>query len=334
MPNNPLIEAFRQTLMNMGQNERNLGQGVPPPPMYQRPEVNLDPIRIIQSLTGGGQPQAQAPQQPQMPLPPQNIASPMENVGLAGQQGQQTPQGNGINWQMLMDIGIPALSAIIGTAAPGTLAGAAGLSTGYTGAREKQREREFELEKEGVKKEYNITTLTPSERNYKRKQQKDYLENYAQNKSNRRFIEEARRSLENIPGGASGSINLRYKKYFDPDSPLLGDWQKVKAILTDTTLLHTMKTKGAISDREMEEFKQAAANDIISKPRITAAFDRYQQILDAEDEGKLDAFYASFGEDPRKGYKPDEKEFSSMSTYSDLSDEEIDARIQELEGRQ
>ena len=149
MPNNPIVDAIQQTLMNMGQNERNLGQGVAPPPMYNRPEVNLDPIRIIKSLMGGpggqgGIQQPQAPMMSQPPMPPMNIASPIENVGLAGQQ--EKPQGNGINWQMLMDIGIPALSAIIGTAAPGTLAGAAGLSTGYTGAREKQREQQREEE--------------------------------------------------------------------------------------------------------------------------------------------------------------------------------------------
>src|SRR3990167_6302738 len=154
MPNNPIVDAIQQTLMNMGQNERNLGQGVAPPPMYNRPEVNLDPIRIIKSLMGGpggqgGIQQPQAPMMSQPPMPPMNIASPIENVGLAGQQ--EKPQGNGINWQMLMDIGIPALSAIIGTAAPGTLAGAAGLSTGDTGAREKQREaeRKYALEHMG-----------------------------------------------------------------------------------------------------------------------------------------------------------------------------------------
>lgn len=102
----------------------------PPPPM----DVGMERRQFVQNQGAQGM----------APLPPMGIPSQPTNP----QQG-----GGGINWQMLMDIGIPALSALVGTAAPGTLAGAAGLSTGYTGQREKYREREFELKKEEAKRQ-------------------------------------------------------------------------------------------------------------------------------------------------------------------------------------
>ena len=101
----------------------------------------------------------------------------MENVSMAGQQAK--PQGNGINWQMLMDIGIPALSAIIGTAAPGTLAGAAGLSSGYTGAREKQREAE--------NKQKNLKELMGIKAGIKKTPSKESLLKMAQNEAFRQM---------------------------------------------------------------------------------------------------------------------------------------------------
>lgn len=238
MPNNPLIEAFKQTLINMGQNERNLGQGVPPPPMYQRPEVNLDPIRIIQSLTGGGQPQQQAPQQPQMPVPPMNIASPMENVALAG---QQTPQGNGINWQMLMDIGIPALSAIIGTAAPGTLAGASGFSSGYTGAREKQREAET--------KQKNLKELMGIKSGIKKTPSKESLLKMAQN--------EAFRQMGGSAFGGMALQNLEKKAKYESLVKSLYDSYVSQFIGQDNTetTVEDIDTSDDVIDQEWEKYQ-------------------------------------------------------------------------------
>jgi hypothetical protein len=157
MPNNPIIEALMnivgspqtgrgllnpQNIMDAlkltgqqytGQAPLEPSVGMPGSPMPM-PGIDLGRISVPVSRQ-----QPQASMMPQPPMPPMNIASPMENMG---QIQQAKPQSNGINWQMLMDIGIPALSAIIGTAAPGTLAGAAGLSKGYTDTREKQREAE------------------------------------------------------------------------------------------------------------------------------------------------------------------------------------------------
>ncbi len=196
---------------------------------------------------------------------------------------------------------------------------------GFGGMRVKKQDdlksQKAALEVQKLQKEISgEQVLTATERNYKRKQQKDFSEAFAQNNSNRKFIKEATPLIDNLPSGLPGRIKLGFMKQFNANSPVLGDWQKIKSILTDTTLLQSMKTKGAISDREMDEFKQAAANDnLISKSRIKAAFERYKQILDAEDTGKIDAYYKSFGEDPR-GEKPEDD-------VSNMSDEELKAII-------
>jgi len=144
--------------------------------------------------------------------------------------------------------------------------------------------------------------MTATERNYKKKKQIEFSESYSVNNANLKFIEEAMPLLNNLPTGLGGKIKIEWMKNFDPNNQILGDWQRVKSILTDTTLLQSMKTKGAISDKEMEEFKKSAANDdLISISRIKSAFDRYKKILDAENEGKIDGYFKSFGEDPRDG---------------------------------
>lgn len=153
--------------------------------------------------------------------------------------------------------------------------------------------------------EYEISDevpMTAAERNYKRKQQKEFTEEYADAQNNLRFINEAEPLIDTLPKGLGGKIQSSWMKNFDADNPILGNWQKIKAILTDTTLLQSMKTKGAISDKEMEEFKQAAANDsLISGPRIKSAFERYKRILETESKSKVDSYFKQFGEDPRDG---------------------------------
>lgn len=157
MPNNPLVDAFRYLFtgspeqgpglfspQNIGNAMGQTGQDIQTimAPAQRMPTVDVTATRIPQS----------APTVPSIDVGALKQQF-VQNMGAQQMAGTQQPkQGGGINWQMLMDIGIPALSAIVGTAAPSTLAGASGLSTGYTGAREKQRERQFELDKEEKKR--------------------------------------------------------------------------------------------------------------------------------------------------------------------------------------
>ena len=110
--------------------------GITPPPPPPPMDVGMARQQFVQNQGAGGM----------APLPPGGIPS----------QPVDTQQGSGINWQMLMDIGIPALSALVGTAAPNTLAGAAGFSTGYTDTREDQRNKQFELNKEEKKRKIEL----------------------------------------------------------------------------------------------------------------------------------------------------------------------------------
>ncbi len=87
-------------------------------------------------------------------------------------------------------------------------------------------------------------------------------------------------------------------KFTDPNNPLFRDWQKVKMVLTDAQLMYTAKTKGAISDREMELFSKAAANDDIAlKPAIIPVLNKMRKFLEAENRTKVRTYQKLYGED-------------------------------------
>ena len=167
MPQNPIVDAFQYLFSGSPQQGRGLLS-----PGNVGDAMNL----TGKQYTGKAplEPSAGMPGSPiQMPsLPPEvlnlmdlgriNINKPAEaatvpQIPPSVPQGAMNPQPptaqpqqkSPMNWQMLADLGIPALSALIGTVAPGTLAGAAGFSKGYTDTREKQKESE--AEKQGTK---------------------------------------------------------------------------------------------------------------------------------------------------------------------------------------
>lgn len=187
MPNNPLVDAFRYLFtgspeqgpglfspQNIGNAMGQTGQDIKTimAPTQRMPTVDVTATRIPQSVPS---------------VPPIDVGALrqqfVQNMGAQQMAGTRQPkdekQGGGISWQMLMDIGIPALSAIVGTAAPGTLAGAAGLSTGYTGAREKQREAET--------KQKNLKELMGIKSGIKKTPSKESLLKMAQNEAFRQM---------------------------------------------------------------------------------------------------------------------------------------------------
>ena len=152
----------------------------------------------------------------------------------------------------------------------------------------------------GIKEQKDPNALTPSERTFKKKQFSEFAKSYADNELGTKLADEAMAVAGDIPQGFLGNVQLSYIKNMDPKNPILGKWQKVKGILTDTTLLKSMETKGAISDKEMKEFRTAAANDdLASMPRIVEALTTYKRKVEADNNGLVNSFYVNFGEDPR-----------------------------------
>jgi hypothetical protein len=112
-------------------------------------------------------------------------------------------------------------------------------------------------------------------------------------------VTQALDSATRIGTGLGGKIKYSYLKNFKPNDPVLADWQNVKSMLTDTQLLYTAKTKGAISDREMELFANAAANDDLkSLPEIQSVLSRMVQKLNANEDTVINSYKQSFGENP------------------------------------
>jgi hypothetical protein len=112
-------------------------------------------------------------------------------------------------------------------------------------------------------------------------------------------VKQALDSATRIGTGLGGKIKYMALKNFKPNDPVLADWQNIKSILTDTQLLYTAKTKGAISDREMDLFREAAANnDLKSLPEIRTTLDRMIKKLNASEDAVLKSYKQSFNEDP------------------------------------
>lgn len=135
--------------------------------------------------------------------------------------------------------------------------------------------------------------------NQKDKRTEDLITTIETNNVKREMLSKAQKSLSKIPTGLLGSIKVKMLNSYDPNNPLLGDWQNVKAVLTDAQLMNTAKTKGAISDREMELFSKAAANDDVqSIARIKPVLEKLSKFMDAEEHSKMNSFKKIYGEDP------------------------------------
>jgi len=148
-------------------------------------------------------------------------------------------------------------------------------------------------------------TLSPAQQIQKNKSVKEIFGVVNTNKIKRNQLTKAKSSLERLPTGLTGKIQTELMKRFDPNNPTMEDWQNVKSVLTDAQLMNVAKTKGAISDREMELFSQAAANDdLASVARMKPVLDRLGAFLDSEENTLMDAYTESYGEDPREWFQP------------------------------
>ena len=142
------------------------------------------------------------------------------------------------------------------------------------------------------------------------------------NKIKREQVASAKESLSRVPTGRIGSFQIGMMKQFDPNNPVLGDWQNLKSVLTDAQLMFTAKTKGAISDREMDLFAQAASNDdLASIPRMRPALDRLERFLEAEENSAISAYTETYGENPfQKGTEIEQSASSGQPPVSQPKD--------------
>lgn len=133
----------------------------------------------------------------------------------------------------------------------------------------------------------------------KAKRTEELISTIERGKEQRRTLHEAEAASTRIPTGLFGKLAIMWNKAFNPNSPSLEDWQKIKLVLTDAQLLNVGRTKGAISDREMELFSQAAANDDISSiRRMRPVFNRLLNALNADEQSQMKTYQLVYGEDP------------------------------------
>lgn len=141
-------------------------------------------------------------------------------------------------------------------------------------------------------------TLSPALQNAKDKRTAELFDVTSKNSVRREQLQNAMSAAKDVEGGQIGAIKREWMKRFDSKNPILTKWQDIKSVLTDAQLMNTANTKGAISDREMELFSNAAANDdFTSLPRMTPVFKKLLKFMDAEERSKKMAYKTLYPDD-------------------------------------
>lgn len=153
--------------------------------------------------------------------------------------------------------------------------------------------------KEGMLSGQISPKTSPSMMNAKAKRTDDLINTLYENQSQREVIDDAFGSLERLTKGLGGKIERGFTKRLKADDPLLGDYQKVKMVLTNAQLRESLMLKGAISDVENRWLAEAAANDdLLSTPRATEVFNNILRKMEFLDKSKLASYKRNYGEDP------------------------------------
>lgn len=173
--------------------------------------------------------------------------------------------------------------------------------------KEEQSEKEFKRQRElkqieiTGKKEAASSTLPPALQKAKDKRAEDFIKIHENRRLKSDRLNAAEDALKKMPTGLAGKVITKYKSMMDPNDPVLAAWQKVKSVLTDATLMNTANTKGQISDKEMEEFKKAAANDeLISPQRIGVILKILKDDLEEKESSAAKTYQYLYKEDPYK----------------------------------
>jgi len=145
----------------------------------------------------------------------------------------------------------------------------------------------------------NPNEMSASRLNQKDKRTTELFQQMERNKTRKAAIQRAKTALPTIPTGIGGQITMKAKSSFGSKDPMLKEWQNLKSLLTDSTLLQTANTKGAISDQEMALFREAAANDKVSnEPMMQEALDHLYKYIDTEEQALVNSYRHNYGEDP------------------------------------
>jgi len=143
--------------------------------------------------------------------------------------------------------------------------------------------------------------MSPSRMNAKDKRTEELITTISENQTQRELIDDASVALTNLTKGLGGKIERGFSKRLAADNPLLGDYQKVKMVLTNAQLRESLMLKGAISDVENKWLAEAAANDdLLSTPRAEVVFSSILKKMDAMDDSKLSSYKRIYGEDPNE----------------------------------
>lgn len=146
----------------------------------------------------------------------------------------------------------------------------------------------------------DVKPLSPTMQKLKAQDTSKILEMFETNKTKSALIDEAFDVIDKVPQGVLGSLQIKGMNIAGTD-PQLEAVQKVKMVLTDAQLLNTAKTKGAISDREMALFQDAAANNNFSAPRIRPVLKKLKDFMKADETAAREAYIRNYGEDIAEG---------------------------------
>ena len=141
--------------------------------------------------------------------------------------------------------------------------------------------------------------LSPAVQNAKDKRTQEVMTSLEDFSVQRQTITDAAEAAKKISGGIYGKVSRSTMKHLAPNSPILGEWQKVKMALTDAQLMQSLLLKGHISDVENAWLATAAANDdVAALPRITPVLNRALNSLNAKEKGLVSSYKKIYGEDP------------------------------------
>jgi len=164
------------------------------------------------------------------------------------------------------------------------------------------------------------TKMSPFLERMRDKRAEDVITTHEINKVKKEQIQKAAESAKKITQGLAGKVKGSFTKRFIPSTKMLADWQQIKMVLTDAQLMNTANTKGAISDKEMELFAEAAANDdYFSIQRIMPVLEKLSKFIEADMNAKTKTYKHLYGEDPASFlYQEQEIEKDYVTTFDSL----------------
>lgn len=162
------------------------------------------------------------------------------------------------------------------------------------------------------------------------KRTENFITAVENNNVKRDGILEAQDAMKRISSGFYGKVSRNFLKNLSPDSPILGDWQKIKMVLTDAQLANVAFTKGAISDAEMRLFSDSAANDdLMSIPKIIPVMKKVLNFVNASEKAAAKSYGKIYGEDPYK-WTGIESNIGNNKAISEGWNNDKETRYQEL----